>query len=464
MEIQKYTQNEYIEKNKERFLEELFSILKIPSISTDSRYKKDVVKCASELANLLEKSGIEKVTIHTTKGNPIITGEKIMGTNCPTVLVYGHYDVQPPDPLDLWNNPPFEPTITDEKIYCRGACDDKGQMYMHIKAVETLVNTNICKCNVKFLLEGEEEIGSKSLEDFLETYKKYLQADAIIISDTALINKETPSITVGLRGLCYMEIEVTGPNKDLHSGVYGGAVENPINVLCSLMHKIKNEKGEITVPHFYDTVDSLSSEERKKLNEQPFDLDTYKRSLSLEEVFGEEGFNTIERTSIRPTFDINGIFGGYTGEGAKTVLPSKATAKISMRLVPHQNPEEIEKLVKNYIEKICPKTVKLKFTTHHGGNPVVTSTNSDAYHAASKAFLEAWGKEPIPAREGGSIPIVSLFQKKLQTEPLLMGFGLNEDAIHSPNESYGLFNYFKGIETIILFYKYYSTIKRVHKL
>jgi acetylornithine deacetylase/succinyl-diaminopimelate desuccinylase-like protein len=374
----------------------------------------------------------------------------------PTILVYGHYDVQPADPYELWDSPPFEPIIKNDRIYARGACDDKGQFYMHIKSFEAMNASGELCCNVKFMIEGEEEVGSSNLEVFVHANKEKLKADVILISDTSIISNEHPSITVGLRGLSYLEIEVTGPNRDLHSGVYGGAVGNPINTLCDMISSLIDEKGKITIPGFYDKVADLTKEERAEMAKSPFDLEEYQKDLGIETVKGEEGYSTNERTGIRPTLDVNGIWGGYTGQGAKTVLPGKAHAKISARLVPNQSSEEITKLIINHLNSIAPKHVKVKVTPHHGGEAAVISTNSRGYTAASKAFEEAWGKTPIPSRDGGSIPIVALFQKVLGLESVLLGFGLDEDALHSPNESYGVFNFYKGIETITWFHKFFA--------
>lgn len=452
------SKNPYIEQHKQRFLDELFDLLRIPSISADTKYRDEVKKAAEYIRVKLLDAGVDKAEICPTGGHPIVFGEKTIDPALPTVLVYGHYDVQPADPYDLWHTPPFEPTIRDGKIYARGSSDDKGQMYMHVKAFETMMQSGGLPCNVKFMIEGEEEVGSANLGRFIKANKEKLKADMILISDTGIISNEHPSITVGLRGLSYLEVEVTGPNRDLHSGMYGGAVENPINVLCEIIHKMKDEKGRITIPGFYDRVVELSKSEREAMAKQPFNLEKYKKDLGIDEVFGEEGFSTIERTGIRPTFDVNGIWGGYTGEGAKTVLPSKAHAKVSMRLVPNQDPEEITRLFTEHFQRLAPKTVKVKVTPHHGGEPAMVSTQSVAYKAAALAVEEAWGKAPIPTREGGSIPIVALFQKELGLDSLLMGFGLDEDAIHSPNESYGIFNYIKGIETITLFYKHFAAL------
>ncbi|MCU0393692.1 MAG: dipeptidase, partial [Thermoflexibacter sp.] len=447
-------------QHRERFLTELFDLLSIPSVSTDKKYKNDIVKAANYLKDRLVEAGADRVEVCATNGNPIVYGEKIISETLPTVLVYGHYDVQPADPEHLWHTPPFEPTVREGKIYARGACDDKGQAYMHIKAFEYMMKHQQLPCNIKFMLEGEEEIGSVHLGDFVRANRNKLKADVILISDTSMISNEIPSIATGLRGLSYMEVEVTGPNRDLHSGVYGGAVENPINVLCEMIASLKDKNGRITIPHFYDKVEELSPAERKAMAEAPFDLEAYKAELGIAEVFGEEGYTTLERASIRPTLDVNGIWGGYTGEGAKTVLPSKAYAKISMRLVPHQNSEEISQLFAQHFQAIAPKTVKVKVDFHHGGEPVVVSIDSIAYQAAEKAYEKTFGKKPLPKREGGSIPIVAMFKRELGLDSLLMGFGLDSDAIHSPNEHYGIFNYLKGIETIPYFYEYYVAMSQ----
>lgn len=448
--------NQYIQNHKDRFLSELFELLRIPSVSADSRHKEDVRKATTFIKKKLKEAGADKVEIHETQGHPIVYGEKIVGESHPTVLVYGHYDVQPPDPLDLWDSPPFEPVVKDNKIFARGSCDDKGQVYMHIKALETMVQLKQLPCNIKFMIEGEEEVGSDNLGKFVKANKGLLKADVILISDTAIISLENPSITVGLRGLSYMEVEVTGPNRDLHSGVYGGAVANPINVLCDMVHSLIDAEGRVTIPGFYDKVAQLSAAERQALNEAPFDLSHYKRDLGIEEVKGEKGYTTLERTGIRPTLDVNGIWGGYTGEGAKTVLPAKAHAKISMRLVPDQVSSEITELFTAHIKSIAPPYVKVKVMAHHGGEPAVTPTDSKAYRAASKAFEAIWGKAPIPTRDGGSIPIVALFKKELGLDTVLMGFGLDSDAIHSPNEHFGVKNFLLGIETIVSFYQHFA--------
>ncbi|MBS1680809.1 MAG: dipeptidase [Bacteroidetes bacterium] len=447
---------EYIQTHQQRFLDELFDLLRIPSVSADSRHKNDVRKAAEYIVAKLNAAGADRVELCETKGHPIVFGKKIVDQSLPTVLVYGHYDVQPPDPLDLWSSPPFEPVIKDGKIFARGSCDDKGQVYMHIKAFEAMMKLNQLSCNIKFMIEGEEEVGSDNLGTFVKENKDKLKADVILISDTAMISLEHPSITVGLRGLSYLEVEVTGPNRDLHSGVYGGAVANPINVLSQMIASLHDDTGRVTIPGFYDSVISLSEDERKKLNEAPFDLNEYKKDLNIDDVRGEKGYTTLERTGIRPTLDVNGIWGGYTGEGAKTVLPSKASAKISMRLVPNQDSREISELFTKHFLSIAPKSVKVKVTLHHGGQPAVTPTNSKAFKAASDSFVEVWGKAPIPTRDGGSIPIVSLFKKELGLDTVLMGFGLDSDAIHSPNEHYGVKNFLSGIETIVTFYKHYS--------
>jgi acetylornithine deacetylase/succinyl-diaminopimelate desuccinylase-like protein len=450
------TVKDYIEKNKEAYLAELFDLLRIPSVSADSRHKEDVRAAANFVMKKLREAGADKVELMETPGHPIVFGEKMVDPSKPTVLVYGHYDVQPPDPLALWNSPPFEPTVRDGKIYARGSCDDKGQFYMHIKALEIMIRQKQIPCNIKFMIEGEEEVGSSNLGNFVRTNKEKLKADVILISDTALISLDQPSITVGLRGLSYMEVQVTGPNRDLHSGVYGGAVANPANVLCQMIASLHDENGRVNIPGFYNDVAELTKEERAALNSAPFSLDEYKKELGITEVTGEKGYTTLERTGIRPTLDVNGIWGGYTGEGAKTVLPSMASAKISMRLVPHQEPDKITALFTRHIQSIAPKTVTVKVTAHHGGEAAVTPTDSKAFRAAAKAFEEVWGKTPIPTRDGGSIPIVALFKKELGLDTVLMGFGLDSDALHSPNEHYGIRNFLVGIETIVAFHKQYG--------
>jgi len=451
----------YIQEHKDRFLNELIELIKIPSISADSKYKPDIIKTAEAVKASLEKAGCDVVEICETPGNPIVYGEKIIDKNLPTVLVYGHYDVQPPDPLDLWDSPPFEPVIKKTElhpegaIFARGACDDKGQMYMHVKALEYMTANKQLPCNVKFMIEGEEEVGSKSLSWFVPRNREKLANDVILISDTGMIANDVPSITTGLRGLSYVEVEVTGPNRDLHSGLYGGAVANPINVLAKMIASLHDENNHITIPGFYDKVIELSSEERAFMAKAPFSLDAYKKALDIEDVYGEIGYTTNERNSIRPTLDVNGIWGGYTGEGAKTVIGSKAHAKISMRLVPDQDWEEITDLFTKYFEAIAPKGVKVKVSPHHGGRAYVTPIDSIGYQAASKAYEHTFGKVPIPQRSGGSIPIVALFEQELKSKTILMGFGLDSDAIHSPNEHFGVWNYLKGIETIPWFYKYF---------
>ena len=451
---------------KENYLNELIELLKIPSISADSAFAKDVEAAAAWVASALEKAGAEKVEIVPTPGYPIVYGEKIIDPNLPTVLVYGHYDVQPPDPLELWDSPAFEPIIKttplhpDGAIFARGACDDKGQMYMHIKAFEWMMKHNQLHCNVKFMIEGEEEVGSDNLEGFIREHKDRLTSDVILISDTGMISNEQPSITTGLRGLSYMEVTVTGPNRDLHSGLYGGAVANPINILAQMIASLQDEQQRITIPGFYDKVLELSKEERAEMAKAPFDLEDYKKSIGLSDIHGEEGYTTSERQSIRPTLDVNGIWGGYTGEGAKTVIPSKAHAKISMRLVPNQNWEEIGQLFEKHFQSIAPKSVHVEVTTHHGGTPYVTPIDNIGYRAAHKAYATSFGVEPFPQRGGGSIPIVPLFEEVLGVKSVLMGFGLDTDAIHSPNEHFGLFNFYKGIETIPLFYKNYAALAK----
>lgn len=456
----------YIKDHKNRFLDELFELIKIPSISADSAYKNDVLKTAEVIKESLEKAGCDIVEICETEGYPIVYGQKIIDDNLPTVLVYGHYDVQPPDPLDLWTSPPFEPVIkTTEKhpegaIFARGACDDKGQLYMHVKALEFMTATNQLPCNVKFMIEGEEEVGSKSLGTFVKNNQAKLKNDVILISDTGMIANDTPSITTGIRGLSYVEVEVTGPNRDLHSGLYGGAVANPINILTKMIASLHDENNHITIPGFYDKVEELSKEERDEMAKAPFSLDAYQKALDIEAVYGEKGYTTNERNSIRPTLDVNGIWGGYIGEGAKTVIPSKAYAKISMRLVPNQDWAEITDLFKNHFENIAPKGVTVEVKPHHGGNGYVTPLNSVGYQAASKAYTETFGKTPIPQRSGGSIPIVALFEEELKSKTILMGFGLDSDAIHSPNEHFGVWNYLKGIETIPYFYQHFTELSK----
>ncbi len=451
---------DYIEKNRDNYLEEIFELLKIPSISADPKYKDEVIKAATFLQNKLKEAKADKVELHPTAGFPVVYAEKIIDPSLPTILIYGHYDVQPADPIDLWHSPPFQPQIRDGKIYARGSSDDKGQMYTHVKAFSVMTENDDLACNVKFLIEGEEEVGSTHLEQFIAENKEKLAADVVLISDTSIVSNDTPSVTVGLKGLSYVEIEVTGPNKDLHSGVYGGSVANPINTLCKMIASLKDENNKITIPGFYDKVVDLSDEERKKLAVRPFNLDHFKKDLGVEEVEGEAGYSTIERTGIRPTLDVNGIWGGYVGEGSKTVLPSKAFAKVSMRLVPNQNSKEITEMFSKHFKTIAPKGVKVEVRPHHGGEPATTSVHSIGFKAATRAFAGAWGKEPIPTREGGSIPIVALFQNHLKVDPILMGVGLDSDAIHSPNESFGVFNYIRGIEASVLFHHAFAALSK----
>jgi acetylornithine deacetylase/succinyl-diaminopimelate desuccinylase-like protein len=456
----------YIEENKKRFLNELISLLKIPSVSADKAYRKDVLNTADFVLESLKKAGCDHVELCETPGYPIIYGEKIIDKNLPTVLVYGHYDVQPADPIELWTSPPFEPVIKNTAIhpegaiFARGACDDKGQMYMHVKAMEYMTSTGNLPCNVKFMIEGEEEVGSEGLAWFVPRNIEKLANDVILISDTGMIANNIPSITTGLRGLSYVEVEITGPNRDLHSGLYGGAVANPINILTKMIASLTDEDNHITIPGFYDNVEELSKEERAEMAKAPFSLENYKKSIDIDAVYGEKGYSTNERNAIRPTLDVNGIWGGYTGEGAKTVIASKAFAKISMRLVPNQDWRAITELFKNHFENIAPKSVKVVVKPHHGGQGYVTPTDNIAYQAASKAYETSFGKIPIPQRSGGSIPIVALFEQHLKSKTILMGFGLDSDAIHSPDEHFGIWNYLKGIETIPYFYKYFTELSK----
>ena len=445
----------YISQNKERFLEELFGLIRIPSISSEGSHKEDMIRAAGYWKDALLRAGAAKADIIPTEGNPVVYGELIIDPSKPTVLVYAHYDVMPVDPIELWNSPPFEPEIRDGKIFARGADDDKGQSFMQAKAFEYLVKSGTLPCNVKFMIEGEEEIGSVHLGKFCDDYKEMLKADVILVSDTSMIAPDIPSITSGLRGLSYMEVEVTGPNKDLHSGLFGGAVANPANILVSMIASLKDDKQRITIPGFYDDVLELSMEERQKMAKAPFNLEAYKKALDINEICGEEGYTTPERTGIRPTLDINGIWGGYTGEGAKTVIPSKAYAKISMRLVPNQDHHKISRLFEDHFKKIAPPYVKVKVTALHGGQGYVSPTDMPAYRAAEKAYEKSFGKVPVPVRSGGSIPIISTFEEKLGIKSILMGFGLESDAIHSPNENYPLDQFFKGIETITYFYRFF---------
>jgi len=453
---------DYIAKNQERFINELIELLRMPSVSADSAFVQDVLNTADAVKESLEKAGCDTVELCETPGYPIVYGEKIIDPKLPTVLVYGHYDVQPADPINLWDSPPFEPVIKKTEIhpqgaiYARGACDDKGQMYMHVKALEYMTSTGNLPCNVKFMIEGEEEVGSESLSWFVPRNIEKLANDVILISDTGMIANDIPSITTGLRGLSYVEVEVTGPNRDLHSGLYGGAVANPINILTKMIASLHDENNRITIPGFYDKVEDLSAEERAEMSKAPFSLEKYQKALDIAAVYGEKGYTTNERNSIRPTLDVNGIWGGYTGEGAKTVIASKAYAKISMRLVPNQDWKEITSLFKNHFESIAPSSVTVKVSPHHGGQGYVTPIDNIGYQAASKAYETTFGKTPIPQRSGGSIPIVALFEEHLKSKIILMGFGLDSDAIHSPNEHFGIFNYLKGIETIPLFYRYFT--------
>lgn len=446
---------QYIEQNRERFFEELFSLLRIPSVSSSSEHRNDMLRCAERLVGLLKEAGADEAAVYPTKGHPVVFGQKIIDASLPTVLVYGHYDVQPVDPIELWKSDPFEPEIRDGAIYARGANDDKGQLFMHIKAFEFLCRTSALKHNVKFILEGEEEIGSPSLAAWAADNKELLKADIILVSDTTMISEKVPSINCGMRGLSYVEVKVTGPNKDLHSGHYGGAVANPINVLCDMISSLIDSDGHITVKGFYDDVVELSAEDRAKLARAPFDLEEYKSFLDIDEVKGEKGYTTLERTGIRPCLDVNGIWGGFTGEGAKTVLPSVAHAKISMRLVPNQDSKTITRLFEEHFKAIAPDYVKVEVTPHHGGDGFLIPISSPAYQAASKAMTEVYGIEPVPSRGGGSIPILADLQRILGIDPLLMGFGLERDTIHSPNESYLVSQLFAGMESIVLFYKYY---------
>jgi len=450
----------YVSENKQRFLDELFELLRFPSVSADPKFKADMLKTAAYVAEKLKSAGADTVEICATAGHPIVYGEKIIDNSLPTVLVYGHYDVQPPDPLNLWHTPPFEPTTRDGKIYARGSCDDKGQFYMHVKAFELMMSTNSLPCNIKFMIEGEEEVGSNNLGIFVSQNKERLKADVVLISDTSMISLEHPSLETGLRGLSYVEVEVTGPDRDLHSGVYGGAVANPATILAKMISSMHDENNHITIPGFYDDVLELSEQEREMLNKAPYNESEYKIDLKVDELWGEKGYTTLERTGTRPTLEVNGIWGGYIGEGAKTVLPSKAFAKISMRLVPNQQSDKITKLFKDHFEAIAPKSVKVKVSPHHGGEPVVTPTDSIAYKAAKKAIFESFGKEPIPTRGGGSIPIVALFEKELGIKTVLMGFGLDSDNLHSPNEKFDIANFYKGIETIPLFHKYFAELSQ----
>lgn len=449
----------YIEENKERFLQELFDLIRIPSVSSKDENKDDMYRATEYLTDHLLKTGADKARVFKTDGHPVVYGEKIIGKDKPTVLVYGHYDVQPAEPLDKWDSEPFEPEIRDGKIYARGADDDKGQLFMHLKAFEFMMKSGTLPCNVKFMIEGEEEIGSPNLKIFCEDHKEMLACDVILVSDTTMIARDVPSVTVGLRGLSYMEVEVTGPDRDLHSGLYGGAVANPVNVLTKMIASLTDKDGKITIKGFYDDVLKATDKERKELNKRPFDIDEYKRSINVKELAGERGYTTIERLGIRPSLDVNGIWGGYTEKGAKTILPSKAFAKISMRLVPNQRSKKIDKLFEDHFKSIAPEGVTVEVRRLHGGEGYVAPIDIPAYLAASKALEDTFGKKPIPVRSGGSIPVVSDFEEVMKVKSILLGFGLETDAIHSPNENYPLFNFFKGIETIPLFYKYFAEIR-----
>ena len=447
---------DYQEKNKDRFLNELFELLCIPSVSAKSEHKEDMIKCAEAIKQRLLEAGADTVDIYPTAGHPIVYGEKIFDASKPTVLVYGHYDVQPAEPLELWKHGPFDPTIVDGKIYARGSCDDKGQVYMHVKAFETMVQTNSLSCNIKFCIEGEEEVGSPNLGKFVSEHKELLKADCVLISDSAMISLETPSIDIGVRGLSYIEVEVTGPNRDLHSGVYGGAVANPITILSKMIASLHDENNHVTIPGFYDDVLEATAAERELMAKAPFNEKEYADDLGVASLWGEKGFTTNERTGIRPTIELNGIWGGYTGEGAKTVLPSKAHAKISARLVPNQISKKMSDLIINHLIKIAPEYVTVKAELHHGGEPYITPIDSKPYLAAAKAMEATFGKMPIPVRGGGSIPICSLFEKELGLKVVFMGFGLDSDNLHSPNEKYDVANYYKGIETIPYFHKFFA--------
>ncbi|SFF02039.1 dipeptidase [Thermophagus xiamenensis] len=447
---------QYIEENRDRFLEELFELIRIPSISSETAHKEDMYRAAEKWKELLLNAGVDRAEVMETTGHPVVFAEKILDKQFPTVLVYGHMDVMPADPLDLWETDPFEPVVRDGKIWARGADDDKGQSFMHLKAFEYLLKNNQLRCNVKFLIEGEEEIGSEHLPEFCEKHKELLKGDVILVSDTSMLAPNVPSITTGLRGLAYWQVEVTGPNRDLHSGIYGGAVANPVNVLAQMIGSLIDDNGHITIPGFYDDVLEVSHEERALMAEAPFDEEEYKKAIGVKELQGEKGFTTPERTGIRPSFDVCGIWGGYTGEGAKTILPSKAYAKLSSRLVPNQDYNKIAQQFIDFFQSIAPKAVEVKVNTLHGGQAYVCPIDMPAYRAAEKAFLQTYGKRPVPVRSGGSIPIISAFEQILGMKSILMGFGLNSDAIHSPNENYPLEQFFKGIETISYFYEYFA--------
>jgi acetylornithine deacetylase/succinyl-diaminopimelate desuccinylase-like protein len=452
----------YIEKNSSRFIDELFSILRIPSVSAQPSHKEDMHRMAKAVEDALLKAGCDKVEICDTPGYPIVYGEKIINPDLPTILVYGHYDVQPEDPVELWESSPFDPVIKKTKlhpqgaIFARGSSDDKGQFFIHVKALEYMVNTSQLPCNVKFMIEGEEEVGSGGLEWFVKRNQEKLSNDIILISDTGMISNEQPSITTGLRGLAAVEVEVSGPKRDLHSGLYGGAVANPVNILSKMIASLHDENNKINIPGFYDDVENVTNEERSEMAKIPFDIEEFKSSIGIPEIHGEEGYSTIERISIRPTLDVNGMWGGYTGEGGKTIIPTKATAKITMRLVPNQNPDKILSLFENYFKSIAPPSVRVTIKPSHGGTAYVMPINHKGYKAAYKAYKQAFGTPPLPQRSGGSIPIVSLFEQELKSKTVLMGFGLDSDAIHSPNEHFGIYNFLKGIETVPLFFQYFT--------
>ncbi len=451
---------QYIDENKQRFLDELFDFIRIPSVSAKPEHKKDMARATEYIRDKLLEAGADKAEVFTTQGHPVVYGEKIVDRDAPTILVYGHYDVQPAEPFELWDSPPFEPEIRNEKIYARGADDDKGQLFMHVKAFEYMNRSDALSCNIKFMIEGEEEIGSPSLKKFCIDHKELLASDVILVSDTTMIAPDIPSITVGLRGLSYMEVEVTGPNRDLHSGLYGGAVANPANVLAKMIASLTDENNHITIPGFYEDVVEVSMEERDEMAKRPFNLDEFKKSIDIDHESGEKGFSTLERTGIRPSLDVNGIWGGFTGEGAKTILPSRASAKISMRLVPNQKSKKIDTLFEDHFKSIAPEGVRVKVKSLHGGEGYVSPIDKIAYQAASKACEVTFGKKPIPVRSGGSIPIISDFEQVLGVKSILLGFGLDSDAIHSPNENYPLFNFFKGIETIPLFFHYFTEMMK----
>ncbi|HSK13714.1 MAG TPA: dipeptidase [Phnomibacter sp.] len=458
--IRRMSTTEILAQNKDRFLDELLELLRIPSVSARSEHKQDMVACAEAVKEKLLAAGADTVTLYPTAGHPIVYGEKMTDPALPTVLVYGHYDVQPPDPLELWHSGPFDPVIKDGKIFARGACDDKGQFFMHVKALETMTTADEVPTNIKFIIEGEEEVGSPNLASFVNDHKDLLACDVILVSDTAMLSLEHPSIDVGVRGLTYIEVEVTGPNRDLHSGVYGGAVANPLTILCQMIASLHDENNRITIPGFYDDVLEATPEEREEMAKAPFDQQEFNADLGIREEWGEKGYTTNERSGIRPTLEVNGLWGGYIGEGAKTVLPSKAYAKISCRLVPDQNSHKIEKLLIDHLKKIAPPTITLEAKPHHGGEPYLTPVDSVPYRAAAAAIRDTFGKDPIPVRGGGSIPITSIFEKALGVKVVFLGFGLDSDNLHSPNEKFNVDNYFKGIETIPFFHKHFAEMHK----